>query len=91
MTSEEIRAQNCAGIWREKVSKNCNSMLRSLPVRILWSWESHRIKSGVIEQQEAEQPKRWSTKQLDEGLNVTEKELACFQYDNLNTKMCIKV
>ena len=53
--------------------------------------ESHRIKSGVIEQQEAEQPKRWSTKQLDEGLNVTEKELACFQCDNPNTKMCVKV
>lgn len=28
--------------------------------------ESHRVKSGVIEQ-----PKRWSTKQLEEGLNVT--------------------
>lgn len=35
--------------------------------------ESHRVKSGVIEQQEAEQPKRWSIMQLDEGLNVTEK------------------
>ena len=54
--------------------------------------ESHRVKRRVIEeQQEAEKPKRCSTKQLAEGLNVVEKELACFQYDDHYTEMCIKV
>jgi hypothetical protein len=53
---------------------------------------THRVKIGVIEeQQEAEQSKRCSIKQLAEGLNVTEKELVCFQYDGPNMKMCIKV
>lgn len=33
-----IWAGNCACIWRKKISRNCNSTLRSSPVRILWSW-----------------------------------------------------
>jgi hypothetical protein len=54
--------------------------------------EIHRVKSGVIEeQQEAEQSKRCSTKQLVDCLNVTEKELACFQCDDPDMKMCIRV
>jgi hypothetical protein len=52
----------------------------------------YRVESGVEkEEQEAEQPKRLNTKQVAEGLSVTEKELACFQHEDPNAKMCIKV
>jgi hypothetical protein len=46
--SQWIWVRNCAGIWRKKISKNCNSTLRRLPVRILWNWSHAEYKVGSL-------------------------------------------